>query len=60
MLRKMQKFQWTAEEQIVFNTLKEKLTAPVLTYLDFTQEFIVTTDISDYAVLLQEEIVNDQ
>ena len=49
--KKTEKFVWTTEQQIAFDTLKEKLmTAPVLQYPDFTQEFNVTTDASDYAI----------
>jgi len=39
------------------------MTAPVLKYSDFTQEFIVTIDASDYAigaVLSQGKIGNDR
>jgi len=33
------------------DSLKEKLiTAPVLNYPDFSQEFLVTTDVSDFAI----------
>jgi len=39
------------EQQSAFEVLKEKLmTAPVLRYPDFTQEFIMTTDASAYAI----------
>src|SRR5436190_11565782 len=49
--RLLEKFEWTSEQQNAFDILKEKLTtAPVLKYPDFTQEFIVTTDASDYAI----------
>jgi len=49
--KKTEKFIWTADQQDAFNKLKEKLTtAPVLRYPDFTQEFIVTTDASAYAL----------
>jgi len=49
--KKGEKFNWTAEQQIAFQSLKEKLTtAPVLSYPDFTREFLVTTDASDYAI----------
>ena len=62
--KKTEKFAWAAEQQIAFNTLKEKLTtAPVLQYPDFTKEFNVTTDASDYAigaVLSQGPIGNDR
>jgi len=49
--KKGEKFNWTAEQQNSFQLLKEKLTtAPVLNYPDFQQEFVVTTDASDYAI----------
>ncbi|KAM0730356.1 Retrovirus-related Pol polyprotein from transposon 412 [Formica fusca] len=52
------------EQQNAFEILKEKLmTTPVLKYPDFTQEFIVTTDASDYAigaVLSQGKVGNDR
>jgi len=49
--KKTEKFMWTAEQQSAFEELKERLmTAPVLRYPDFTQEFIVTTDASAYAI----------
>jgi len=49
--KKSKKFEWTTEQQNVFETLKEKLmTAPVLRYLDFIEEFIVTTDASAFAI----------
>ncbi|XP_036149094.1 uncharacterized protein LOC118647760 [Monomorium pharaonis] len=61
--KKTKKFAWAAEQQIAFNTLKEKLTtAPVLQYPDFTKEFNVTTDASDAigAVLSLGPIGNDR
>jgi len=49
--KKGEKFNWTAEQQNSFQSLKEKLTtAPVLKYPDFQREFLVTTDASDYAI----------
>ena len=49
--KKSEKFAWAAEQQNAFEALKEKLmTAPVLKYPDFSEEFNVTTDASDYAV----------
>ncbi|XP_036142872.1 uncharacterized protein LOC118645594 [Monomorium pharaonis] len=51
LIKKTEKFVWTTEQQIAFDTLKEKLmTASVLQYPDFTKEFNVTTDASDYAI----------
>ncbi|KAL6416667.1 hypothetical protein ACFW04_013259 [Cataglyphis niger] len=48
--KKTEKFEWTTEQQNAFEILKEKLmTAPVLRFPDFNQEFTVTTDASDYA-----------
>jgi len=45
------KFNWTKEQQKAFDVLKEKLTtAPVLHYPDFTRQFTITTDASDYAI----------
>jgi len=62
--KKSEKFLWNSEQQIAFDTLKEKLmTAPVLKYPDFNEEFIVTTDASDYAigaVLSQGPVGNDR
>jgi hypothetical protein len=47
-------------QEIAFCTLKLKLmTKPILKYPDFTEEFILTTDASNYgagAVLLQGEV----
>jgi len=49
--KKGEKFNWTAEQQNFFQLLKEKLTtAPVLNYLDFQEEFLVTIDASDLAI----------
>jgi len=62
--KKSEKFEWTAEQQNAFETLKKKLmTAPVLKYPDFTEEFIVTTDASAFAigaVLSQGKVGNDR
>ena len=44
-------FDWKIEQQNAFELLKVKLTtAPILSYPDFTQEFVVTTDVSDLAI----------
>jgi len=43
--KKGEKFNWTAEQQNSFQSLKEKLIIPpVLNYLDFQREFLVTID----------------
>jgi len=49
--KKETRFEWTTEQQKAFDILKEKLTtAPVLHYPDFTRQFIIATDASDYAI----------
>ncbi|KMQ85817.1 enzymatic polyprotein endonuclease reverse [Lasius niger] len=49
------------KQQIAFDTLKEKLmTAPVLNYPDFNEEFKVTTVYAIGAVLSQEPVGNDR
>jgi len=62
--KKTEKFEWTAEQQNAFEILKEKLmTAPVFKYPDFTEEFIVTTDASAFAIeaiLSQGKVGNDR
>ena len=52
LLKKTSKsFQWTAECEAAFTTLKSKLTqSPLLAYPRFTEPFIVSTDASDKAV----------
>jgi len=51
LIKKGKKFNWTAEQQNSFQSLKEKLTsAPILNYPDFQREFLVTTGTSDYAI----------
>jgi len=51
LIKKGDKFNWTAEQQNSFQLLKEKLiTASVLNYPDFQQEFLITTDTSDFAI----------
>jgi hypothetical protein len=53
---------WGPDQESAFQTLKEKLiSAPILGYPDFTEEFIVHTDASGYAVgavLAQKPLVN--
>ncbi|KMQ88105.1 enzymatic polyprotein endonuclease reverse [Lasius niger] len=62
--KKSEKFVWSAEQQNAFDALKEKLmTAPVLKYPDFSEEFNVTIDASNYAigaVLSQGPVGNDR
>ncbi|KAM0735324.1 Transposon Ty3-I Gag-Pol polyprotein [Formica fusca] len=62
--KKGEKFEWVGEQQNAFETLKNKLiTAPVLKYPDFSQEFLLTTDASDYAIgaiLCQGEVGQDR
>ncbi|XP_020297641.1 uncharacterized protein LOC109862121 [Pseudomyrmex gracilis] len=51
LLQKEVAFEWGHEQQQAFENLKEKLIiAPLLAYPDFDKEFIVTTDVSSYAV----------
>lgn len=50
LLRKNEKFNWSQECQDSFETLKQSLLTPtILQYPDFTKEFTLTTDASDYA-----------
>jgi hypothetical protein len=57
------KFEWTAEQENAFMSLKSKLTTqPILQYPDFSKEFILTTDASNQglgAILSQGEIGKD-
>lgn len=48
--KKGEKITSSKEQQNVFQTLKKKITAPVLGYPVFQKEFLVTTDASDYAI----------
>jgi len=51
LMKKDTKFDWIMEQQKAFDVLKEKLiTAPVLHYPDFTRQFTIATDASDYAI----------
>ena len=60
LLRKGVEFEWNEERQKALDALKERLTtAPVLSYPDFTQPFILETDASYAglgAVLTQEKM----
>lgn len=50
LLKKNAPFDWTDLQKEVFKTLKEKLCSePVLQYLNFNEEFTLTTDASGYA-----------
>jgi len=52
LMKKDNKFNWSTEQQNAFDTLKEKLiSAPVLNYPDFSRQFLITTDASDYATV---------
>ena len=45
--RKGAQYQWTAQCEVAFETLKDKLlTPPVLAYPDFTKDFVIETDAS--------------
>lgn len=51
LLKKDASFLWTNEQQLAFETLKDKLiTSPVLIYPDFTKPFNLTCDASNYAI----------
>lgn len=50
--KSMEKFKWTPECDEVFRVLKEKLvSAPVLAFPCFTEEFVVDCDASDYGLV---------
>lgn len=57
LLKKGKHWKWTEDQQTVFEVLKARLTqAPILACPDFTRQFILQTDASDYglgAVLTQ-------
>jgi transposase InsO family protein len=49
--RKNEKFNWEEAQQLAFEELKLRVTkAPILRFPDFTKQFIVTTDASDFAL----------
>lgn len=51
LLKKEVEFQWGSEQQAAFEKLKEALTnPPLLQYPDFTKEFMLTCDASQYSV----------
>lgn len=50
LLKKGEKWAWGDEQQVAFNTLKERFTtAPLLIWPDFTKPYIVEADASDFA-----------
>ena len=51
LLKKDKKFSWTKECQISFDELKKRMTsAPILQYPDFTKQFVLYTDSSNFAL----------
>jgi hypothetical protein len=56
-------FEWTNEQELTFQTLKDRLVSkPILQYPDFSKEFILTADASNDglgAILSQGEIGKD-
>lgn len=62
LLKKGVEFNWTSIQQVAFECIKSKLiTQPILIYPDFTKEFILTTDASNFAIgaiLSQETLLN--
>jgi hypothetical protein len=44
LLKKVAVYEWTVVHEQAFQTLKGKVTPPVLRYPDFNQPFILTTD----------------
>jgi hypothetical protein len=63
LLKKDAKYVWDEEQDISFQTLKQRLVSqPILQYPDFSREFILTTDASNEgagAVLSQGEVGRD-
>jgi hypothetical protein len=57
--RKRAKFVWDKEQEMAFDSLKQALCeAPVLQIPDFSREFVLATDVSDFAVsaVLQQRV----
>lgn len=51
LLKKDVLFKWQNEQQLAFESLKNKLvSAPILAYPDFSQTFLLTCDASNYAI----------
>ena len=51
LLKKDMPFEWTSEQAKSFDAFRQILTTrPILQYPDFSQEFILTTDASNYAI----------
>ena len=51
MIQKGAQDKWTGEYEVVFETSKSKLLAPlVLTYPDFSKDFVLDTDASKHGV----------
>ena len=51
MTRKGAQYQWTADCEVAFETLKSKLlTPPILAYLDFGKDFVLETDASKHGL----------
>ena len=51
MIRKGARYQWTADCEVAFETLKSKLlTPPILAYPDFDKDFVLETDASKHGL----------
>jgi hypothetical protein len=63
LLKANMSFEWKEEQELAFQTLKDKLVSkPILQYPDFAKEFVLTTDASNDglgAILSQGEIGKD-